>query len=70
MFKHHYKQLANVKFKPSDMYQSLIISLAIALSHVFLAISSFPQLLRYESDMVASYHIRRLLAWIRTSNAV
>ena len=46
----------------------------IALSLVLSVISSFPQLLRHEADMVASYHIvpylQHCYAWVFTSNAV
>ena len=41
---------------------------------LLLALSSFPQLLRHEVDMVAFYHIVPYLqhryAWVFTSNAV
>ena len=46
----------------------------IALSLALLAIVSFPQLLRHENDIVASYcivpYFQRCYAWVVTSSAV
>ena len=46
----------------------------IALLLVFLAIASFPQLLRHEIDIVASYHVvpylQHCYVWVVTINMV
>ena len=46
----------------------------IALSLVFLAITSFPQLLRHEIDIAASYHtvsyLQRCYAWVVMNSTV
>ena len=59
MFKPQYKQLINVdgiELKPSNMRK--IWSIVTASSFTFLAIASrFPQLLKCDTDMVASYRI-------------
>ena len=75
MFKPQYKQLISVhgiKLKPSDVHKSQPI--AITLSLVFSAITSIPQLLKCDTDMVASYcvvpYLQRYYALVNTSNAV
>ena len=59
MFKPQYKQLINVdeiEIKPFDVCKSR--SIATASSFAFSAIvSHFPQLLKHDTDMVASYHV-------------
>ena len=76
MFKPQYKQVNNVdgiEFKPSDMRKSR--SVITASSFAFSAIASpFPQLLKCDTDMVASYHVipylQHCYALLITSNAV
>ena len=59
MFKPWYKQLINVdgiELKPSNVRKSQ--SIVTASSFAFSAIASrFPQLLKYDTDMVASYRV-------------
>ena len=59
MFKLQYKQLINVdgiELKPSNMCKSR--SIVIASLFTFSAVTSrFPQLLKYDTDMVASYRV-------------
>ena len=75
MFKAQYKQLTNmhgIKLKFSDMRKSQYI--AIALSCAFSAIASFLQLLKCETDMVASYcvvhYLQRCYASVNMNKAV
>ena len=59
MFKPQYKQLINmdgIKLKPSDMRESQ--SIVTTSSFVFSAVTShFPQLLKCDTNMVASYRV-------------
>ena len=59
MFKPQYKQLINVdgiNLKPSDVHKSR--SIVTVSSFTFSAVTShFPQLLKYDTDMVASYRV-------------
>ena len=76
MFKPQYKQLINVdgiEFKPSDVHTSQYI--VTPSSFAFSAVASrFPQLLKYDTDMVASYRVVSYLQHCHvslvTSNAV
>ena len=57
MLSPQYKQLINVhgiKLQPSDVHKSQPIAV-LALLLAFLAIASFSQLLKHETDMVVSY---------------
>ena len=76
MLKPQYKQLINVdgiELKPSDVRKSW--SIATASSFALLAIASYyPELLKCDTDIVASYRIvpylQRCYALLVTSNAV
>ena len=67
MFKPHYKQLISVVGIELKQY-------AIASSIAFSDITSFPQLLRYDTDMVESYcvvpYLQCCYALVVMSNAV
>ena len=75
MFKPQYKQLIKadeIELKPSDVHKSQFIFTA---SFTFSAIAPhFPQLLKWDIDMVASYcvvpYLQRCYALLVTSNAV
>ena len=75
MFKPQYKQLINVdgiELKPSDLCKSRYI--VTASSFAFSAIASrFPQLLKCDTDIVASYRVvpyfQRCYVSLATSNA-
>ena len=72
MFKLQYIQLINmdgIELKPSDVCKSW--SIITASSFAFSAIASrFPQLLKCDTNMVASYRMQRCYASLVTSNAV
>ena len=76
MFKPRYKQPINmdgIELKPSDVCKSQ--SIVKTSSFVFSAVASrFPQLLKYNTDMVASYRIvpylQHCYTSLVTSNAV
>ena len=56
MFKPQYKQLISVDFKPSSLHKSR--SIVTVSSFAFSTIASrFPQLLKCDTDMVASYRV-------------
>ena len=61
-----------IELKPSDVHKSQPIATAFLLA--FSAIASFPQLLKYETDMVASFHVipclQRCHALLVMSNTV
>ena len=61
-----------IELKPPDVHHSLYKLLALSLA--FLSKVSFPQLIRQETDMVASYRIvpylQHCYAWVITSSAV
>ena len=73
MFKSHYNQSTNIESNSSLSTCAKACKL-IALSHVFSAISSLPQLLRCEVDMIVLYcvvlHLQCCYAWVVMSNAI
>ena len=72
MFKPWYKQLINVDLSLPTCAKSL--SIATASSFAFSAITSFPQLLKHDTNMVVPYYhivpyLQRCYASLATSNA-